>query len=40
MTLFASVSEADSVFSRVLQQDHQGQPDEKTLELLKQNPPL
>ena len=35
MTLFASVSEADSVFSRVLQQYYQGQPDEKTLELLK-----
>ncbi len=35
MTLFASVSEADSVFARVLQQYYQGQPDEKTLELLK-----
>jgi uncharacterized protein (DUF1810 family) len=35
MTLFASVSEPDSVFSRVLQHYYQGQPDEKTLELLK-----
>jgi uncharacterized protein (DUF1810 family) len=35
MTLFASVSEPDSAFSRVLQQYYQGQPDEKTLELLK-----
>lgn len=36
MTLFASVSPADSVFSRVLAQYFQGEPDPKTLELLQQ----
>src|SRR5512147_915500 len=36
MTLFASVSEPDSVFSRVLGQYFAGQPDSRTLELLKQ----
>ena len=36
MTLFASVSEPDSVFVRVLGQYFEGQPDAQTLELLKQ----
>ena len=36
MTLFASVSLADSVFSQVLGQYFEGQPDPHTLELLKQ----
>lgn len=35
MTLFASVSEPDSIFSRVLDQYYGSQPDEQTLELLK-----
>jgi uncharacterized protein (DUF1810 family) len=35
MTLFYSVSESDSVFARVLAQYYEGQPDERTLELLK-----
>ncbi len=34
MTLLASVSEPDSVFSRVLAQYYGSQPDEQTLELL------
>ena len=38
VTLFASVSEPDSVFSRVLDQYYGSQPDVKTLELLKQGP--
>jgi len=36
MTLFATVSEPDSVFSRVLGQYFEGQPDDRTLELLRQ----
>ncbi|HLH52425.1 MAG TPA: DUF1810 domain-containing protein [Verrucomicrobiae bacterium] len=36
MTLFASVSRGDSVFSRVLDQYFEGEPDQKTLELLQQ----
>jgi len=36
MTLFASVSEPDSVFSRVLKQYFEGQPDTRTLEILQQ----
>ncbi len=36
MTLFATVSEPDSVFSRVLAQYFEGQPDDRTLELLRQ----
>ena len=36
MTLFASVSALDSVFSRVLGQFFVGQPDQRTLELLQQ----
>jgi uncharacterized protein (DUF1810 family) len=36
MTLFASVSQPDSVFSRVLDQYYSSQPDAQTLELLKQ----
>jgi uncharacterized protein (DUF1810 family) len=39
MTLFDSVSESDSVFARVLAQYYEGQPDDRTLELLKSNPP-
>ena len=35
MTLFASVSESDSIFSRVLDQYYGSQPDAQTLELLK-----
>ena len=38
VTLFASVSEPGSVFSRVLDQYYGSQPDAKTLELLKQGP--
>ena len=36
MTLFGSVSEPDSVFTRVLGQYFEGEPDPRTLELLKQ----
>ena len=36
MTLFASISEPDSVFARVLRKYFQGQPDGKSLELLSQ----
>jgi len=36
MTLFASVSPADSVFSRALDQYFRGEPDQRTLELLHQ----
>ena len=36
MTLFASASAADSVFSRVLAQYFEGEPDQRTLELLQQ----
>ncbi len=36
MTLFASGSAADSVFSRVLNQYFEGEPDQRTLELLQQ----
>lgn len=36
MTLFASVSEAGSLFSRVLDQYYDSQPDERTLDLLKE----
>ncbi len=36
MTLFARVSPADSVFSRVLEQYFGGEPDQRTLELLQQ----
>lgn len=36
MTLFASISEPDSVFNRVLGQYFEGQPDPQTLALLKQ----
>ena len=36
MTLFATVSEPDSVFSRVLGQYFEGQPDDRTRELLRQ----
>ncbi len=36
LTLFASVSPADSVFSRVLAQYFGGEPDQRTLELLQQ----
>jgi uncharacterized protein (DUF1810 family) len=36
MTLFASISEPDSVFARVLRRYFEGQPDPRTLELLKQ----
>ncbi len=36
MTLFASVAEPASVFARVLGQYFEGQPDPRTLELLKQ----
>ncbi len=35
MTLFASVAERGSVFSRVLDQYYSGKPDEQTLELLR-----
>ena len=35
MTLFAGISEADSVFARVLGQYFQGRPDLRTLELLR-----
>jgi uncharacterized protein (DUF1810 family) len=35
MTLFASISEPDAVFARVLGQYFDGQPDPQTLELLK-----
>jgi len=38
VTLFASVSEPDSVFSRVLDQYYGSQPDARTRELLKQGP--
>ena len=36
MTLFASASAADSVFTRVLDQYFEGEPDQMTLELLQQ----
>ena len=36
MTLFAGVSEPDSVFTRVLGQYFEGNPDPRTLELLTQ----
>ena len=36
MTLFASVTESDSIFSRVLDQYYDNRPDGRTLELLKQ----
>ena len=39
MTLFASVSPADSAFSRVLTQYFGGELDQRTLELLQQQPP-
>ena len=35
VTLFASVSESNSVFVRVLERYYEGQPDPKTLELLR-----
>jgi uncharacterized protein (DUF1810 family) len=35
MTLFASVSESNSVFVRVLKRYYEGQPDPRTLELLR-----
>jgi uncharacterized protein (DUF1810 family) len=38
MTLFASVSQPDSVFSRVLDKYYSSQPDGQTLELLKHGP--
>jgi uncharacterized protein (DUF1810 family) len=38
MTLFACVSEPDSIFSRVLDQYYGSQPDARTRELLKQGP--
>jgi len=38
MTLFASVSAADSLFSRVLTQYFRGEPDQRTLELLRPEP--
>ena len=34
MTLFANVSEPDSVFSRVLEQYFEGRPDQRTVDLL------
>ncbi len=37
MTLFASVSEPHSVFSQVLQQYFEGQPDQRTLDLLQRS---
>jgi len=37
MTLFASVSEPESVFSRVLRQYFEGQPDQRTIDLLKKS---
>ena len=40
MTLFASVSPADSAFSRVLAQYFGGEPDQRTLELLQQQAPI
>jgi uncharacterized protein (DUF1810 family) len=39
MTLFASVAETNSVFSRVLERYYEGQPDQKTLELLRWDSP-
>jgi uncharacterized protein (DUF1810 family) len=39
MTLFASVAEPNSVFSRVLERYYQGQPDPQTLELLRRESP-
>jgi uncharacterized protein (DUF1810 family) len=39
MTLFASVSEPNSVFSRVLEHYYEGQPDQQTLELLRRESP-
>jgi uncharacterized protein (DUF1810 family) len=35
MTLFSSASESDSVFSRVLERYDEGQPDPRTLELVR-----
>lgn len=37
MTLFAAVSKSDSVFAQVLGRYFNGQPDQRTLDLLKQN---
>ena len=37
MTLFASISEPDSVFSQVLQQYFDAQPDQRTIDLLEQS---
>jgi uncharacterized protein (DUF1810 family) len=39
MTLFASISQPRSVFSRVLDQYYSGQPDDQTLELLEKGSP-
>ena len=38
MTLFASVTESESVFARVLEQYFDGERDQKTLYLLRQSP--
>jgi uncharacterized protein (DUF1810 family) len=39
MTLFSSVSESNSVFSRVVEQYYEGQPDQQTLDLLQRESP-
>lgn len=39
MTLFATISQADSVFSRVLAGYFNGHPDQRTMEILQAEPP-